>query len=121
MSLRSFKSEVLYQEAKKTGKTTPLVDVQTLVDFNYWRIIPNDYPYDIAYKRCHMLIIKRQFVDSWNKLTQEEILEYNYIRYLLLYNEYDQIIENAPSRRSVPNMLHVHLVNFLDDRDEMHL
>lgn len=66
-----------------------------------------------------MLVIKRAGAGAWHELNQAEIAELNNLKRNYLYDEYDQIIENCPSRRSVPHLFHLHLVNFYDDRQDM--
>lgn len=121
MSLRTAKGEQAYQDAKVAGKTTPLELVDSIKIFEHWRIINNDFPYDVGYKRCHLLVIKRAECASWHDLHDDEIAELNKLKREYLYDEYDQIIENCPSRRSVPHLFHMHLVNFYDKREDMKL
>lgn len=121
MSLRTAAGEQAYQDAKAARKTTPLELVPSLQMFNHWRIVANDFPYDVGYKRCHMLVIKRAGAASWHDLKPEEIAELNELKRTHLYDEYDQIIENCPSRRSVAHLFHLHLVNFCDAREDMRL
>jgi len=121
MSLRTAHMEQNYQNAKAGGTTTPLENVTSLQMFQHWRIIDNDFPYTVGYKRCHMLVVKRAGAGSWHDLNDAEITELNELKRTHLYDEYDQIIENCPSRRSVPHLFHLHLVNFYDDRAEMSL
>ncbi len=121
MSLRTAAGEQTYQDAKANGTTTPLELVPSIKLFEHWRIINNDYPYDVGYKRCHMLLVKRAGVGSWNELNTYELSELDRIKQEYLYSEYDQIIENCPSRRSVPHIFHIHLVNFYDKREQMSL
>lgn len=121
MSLRTAATEQKYQDAKENRTTTPLELVTSLQMFNHWRIVNNDFPYNVGYKRCHMLVLKRAGAGSWHDLRPEEIAELNELKRTHLYDEYDQIIENCPSRRSVPHLFHLHLVSFYDDRAEMSL
>lgn len=121
MSLRTANTEQNYQDAKINGTTTPLELVKAIKIFDHWRIIANDFPYDVGYKRCHMLVVKRAGVGAWNELNTYELSELDRLKQEYLYQEYDQIIENCPSRRSVPHLFHMHLVNFYDDRAEMSL
>lgn len=121
MSLRTARTEETYQLAKQNGKTVPLELVNALKIFEHWRIVNNDFPYDVGYKRCHLLTVKRAGVSQWHELNDEEIAELNKLKREYLYDEYDQIIENCPSRRSVPHLFHLHLVNFYDERGDMSL
>lgn len=121
MSLRTARTELRYQDAKADGATRPLELVDAIKIFDHWRIIENDYPYDVGYSRCHMLVVKRAGVGAWNELNTYELSELDRIKHEYLYNEYDQIIENCPSRRSVPHLFHLHLVNFYENREDMSL
>lgn len=121
MSLRTADQEQAYQNAKANKTTKPLELVPSIKIFDHWRIIENEYPYDVGYKRCHMLVVKRAGIGAWNELNTYELSELDRIKQEYLYSEYDQIIENCPSRRSVPHLFHLHLVNFYDDRADMEL
>lgn len=121
MSLRTAAGEQAYQDAKANKTTKPLELVPSIKLFDHWRIIENDYPYDVGYKRCHMLIVKRAGVGAWNELNTYELSELDRIKREYLYDEYDQIIENCPNRRSVSHIFHLHLVNFYDSRQDMAL
>lgn len=121
VSLRTAETEKAYQEAKANGKTTPIELLQSLKTFDHWRIVNNDYTYNIGYKRCHMLVVKRAGVADWDDLNTKEVAEYYMIRRSYLLKEYDQIIENSPSRRSIAHLYHKHLVNFHDHRRDMSL
>lgn len=121
MSLRTAAGEQAYQDAKASRSTTPLELVPAIKVFEHWRIIDNDFAYGVAYKRCHMLAVKRAGAGQWHDLNAEEIAELNKLKKQYLYDEYDQIIENCPNRRSVPHLFHLHLVNFHDNREDMQL
>jgi len=121
MSLRTASEEQTYQDAKANRTTTPLELVTSLQMFNHWRIVNNDFGYGVAYKRSHMLVVKRAGAGTWHDLNAEEIKELNELKRTHLYDEYDQIIENCPSRRSVQHIFHLHLLNFHDAREDMKL
>lgn len=121
MSLRTERTELNYKIAKENNALNPLNKVYPLENYMHWKIIKNDFPYDVCYKVSHILLIRREGVSSWHELNQDEISELNRLKRTVLYERYDQIVENSPSRRSVPNIFHLHLLKFYNKRNEMKL
>jgi hypothetical protein len=119
MSLRTAECEGIYQQAKKDGNTTPLELTESLKIFEHWRIINNDFCYCIGYKTSHMLVIKRAGAGKWSDINATERAELDSIKESYLYENYDQIAENCPHRRTVPHLFHLHLLSFKDKREEM--
>ena len=121
MSMRTSACEQNYQDDKVAGNTQRLELVDSLKKFMHWRIIPNDYCYCVGYKTSHLLVIKRADCKSWFDLTDHEKTDLDIIKREYLYENYDQIIENCPHRRSVPHLFHFHLMQFYDNREDMQL
>lgn len=119
MSLRTKDCELNYQVQKAVNKTTPLELVKSIKLFDHWRIIENDFCYCQSYKTSHMLVIKRAGCGDWFEVNAEERAELDRIKREYIYEEYDQIIENCPHRRSVPRLFHFHLMQFHDDRKDV--
>lgn len=119
MSLRREASERAYQKAKKNGETRDLKDVPSIKEFRHWRIINNDFGWDIAFKESHMLIPKR-VVSTWQYLDEDEIDELWFlISDIESEGYYDCIALNPPKRRSKPNHFHLHLLVYHEDRSKM--
>jgi len=121
MSLRTAGCEMNYQHAKDEGLTQPLELTDALKIFKHWRIIENDFCYCVGYERSHMLIIKRGGCADYFDLNADEKAEFDQLKRDHIYDNYDQIIENCPHRRSVPRIFHYHLINFYKTRGEMKL
>lgn len=123
MSLRTFSCEVHYQYAKRRGKTRPLEEVDSIIEFNHWRIIPNEYCYCGAYKVSHILLPLRP-VPNYGDLDSFELAELaaihskelNYID-----SHYDLMQENMNGRRSVHNHFHYHLLAYYPERKRMNV
>lgn len=120
ISLRTGESEQDYQDAKSRNDLNPISEEKTICSYRYWRIIENRFPYDVAYKTCHMLVPKRDFA----RRSQMTVME-NHELYTTIYRDleasYHQIIENMMSSRSIQSTFHLHLVLFKKDRELMKL
>lgn len=117
-SLRTLAAELRYQQAKKTGDTKPLELVDSIKQWDHWRLIKNDFPYDAAFRVHHMLLPKRAAVTSRFELNDAERKELDHIVKTLVHPEYDMLFENSPHRQSVRSIYHLHLVIYKDNREE---
>lgn len=81
-----------------------------LQTFQFWRIVKNDFPYDVIANIHHMLIPIRHVVES--ELTDEERKEFNEIKNSYLAMHYDGIYENMPKGKTIPTHMHLHLFVF---------
>lgn len=108
-SIRTERGELRYQKAKKNGESRPIDEIPA-PNLSGFKIVPNEYPYDIVYKLNDMLVGVNDncFLESWIKLG-------------VLIDEgklpYDQLLYNFPKRQTQPHVFHVHLVNFKDRED----
>lgn len=116
MSLRSYKSEMTYQLAKKDGRTIPLELEPALQIWDHWRLVQNRFPYDNAFKIHHMLLPKRAGIRERWDLNEEEKAEFEKLLKEFVYPNYNTWFENCPSRRSVPSIYHIHLGVYLEER-----
>lgn len=117
MSLRTAASEETYQLAKLQKKLKHLHDEEVIHAFKHFGIIENTYPYDSAYKTCHMLIPRRK-VATYDKLNWREKRELRWIIDTYCQKNYHQVVENMAVRRSVMAIWHLHLLTFKDRREE---
>lgn len=115
MSLRTAKSEAIYQQAKVDGDLKPLWAEDVLHSFKYWNIIDNRFPYDSCYQASHMLIPNSRAAEHV-ELSAEERAELREIIATYCQAHYHQVIENMTVRRSVLAIYHLHLVTFVDSR-----
>lgn len=105
--LRSDDTHERYVNAQKNPNF--FEDAETLVDFKYWRVINNEYPYDAIATTHHMLIPKREFQNEWD-MNIEEITEMHSIKRYHVPYVYDVWWLNMPHSQSAPQRLHYHLL-----------
>ena len=117
MSLRTAATEETYQLAKLQNKLRHLDQEEVVVAFKYWGIIQNTYPYDSAYKTCHMLLPNRK-VATYDKLNRRERRELRQIIDTYCQANYHVVQENMAVRRSVMAIYHLHLLTYKDRREE---
>lgn len=118
ISLRTEKTEAEYEEKLKTldrgdcffCSTRPVL----IQDFNLWRIVQNDFPYDNVAKIHHLLTPKRH-VAKESELTEDERLELLKIKEEVLpFLPYHMVISNLPIGQTIPEHLHVHVMELKD-------
>lgn len=120
VSSRSHATEKRYQKDIEAGSTRDICSIPPLREWKFWKLVPNDYPGDILYKVCHMLIIKEDVSDRIN-MSEGARLELDRILEEFVYPSYSSIIENCPSIRSAPHVYHLHVVKMYDSRRDMRL
>ena|SRR3990167_5877670 len=91
-----------------TVRTCPMCKEQVLKSFNFWKIVDNDFPYDVIAGIHHMLVPIRHVTED--KLTQEELTELRALKKDYINENYDYIIEPAHRNKSVPHHFHLHLI-----------
>ena len=89
-----------------------LCSAPSLKEFEHWRIVDNDFPYDLVAQTTHMIVPKRH-VDE-NGLTNEEIEEYKTIKKTYLVDYYNCIYETVPRRQSIRGHYHLILMVFYE-------
>lgn len=117
MSLRTAAGEEAYYKAKERGELRDLQDEPSIIEFKYWRIIANRYPYNAPYKTSHMMLPRRS-VPTYNKLNWRERRELRKIIDTYCQANYHKVEENMAVRRSVMAVWHLHLLTFVDTREE---
>jgi len=92
---------------RNVGGPCPLCTDDSIRDFTHWRILLNDFPYDVIAKTHHMIVPKRHVTE--HEITQEEWQEYQEIKkdYLQLY---DVLLESTSRMKSIPEHFHIHLI-----------
>jgi diadenosine tetraphosphate (Ap4A) HIT family hydrolase len=99
-----------FEKCKKeisASENCPLCAKKAIKDFNLWKIVINDFPYD-KIAEVHDMIIPKRHVTEF-ELTEEEKTEYLEIKKELL-KEYDYIMEATNKTKSIPEHFHVHLI-----------
>lgn len=109
--LRTQESEEKYKKLIAAGYLNgacKLCESQSIKDFRYWRIIRNDFPYDLI-AQVHDMVVPRRHVKE-NDLSQEEKREYAAIKATYVENNYEFILEPTAKLKSIPEHFHVHLI-----------
>lgn len=84
-----------------------LCDREPIVAFNHWKIIVNNFPYDLIAEVHHMIVPLRHVTEK--DLSPEEWEEYKQIKAEKL-QDYEYIIEASNRQKSIPNHFHLHLI-----------
>jgi diadenosine tetraphosphate (Ap4A) HIT family hydrolase len=85
-------------------------DSETLAEYEYWRVMPNAFPYDRYFTKSDMLVLKRH-TDELG-LTDAEYKELLQLKSTVLMHEYDHLLDNLPKQKSIPHHCHFHLISF---------
>lgn len=117
VSLRTVNDELKYAKAKSKGMAIkPLLEEDRLMEWKYWVLIENEFPYSAAFKTHHMLIPKR-VVDDKN-LSINERIEMDAILNDLS-ETYDCVLVNFRKKQSIRDHFHMHLLCYKDKRKEL--
>src|SRR3989344_1623205 len=109
--LRYQKDEKHYKRLQKEGLLEigcRLCDAVSITEFQYWRIIKNNFPYTRIATLHHMVVPKRHVKED--ELSQEEWMEYNQLKHSYINDNYEFIIEATNRRKSIPAHFHIHLI-----------
>jgi len=103
------RSPELDQEYRDFLKTKPVPFEKNKVIENYgdWILVENDYPYDLLYKKHHLLI-PRARVGSFTQLNKISQRRYHTLL-AHLEDQYDLYFVNMAKGRTVPTHWHCHL------------
>jgi hypothetical protein len=99
-----------YKDYRKTDefKNHCALCVKPMIrSYRYWKMMPNDYPYDKIASVHHMIVPIRHVRES--ELTKEELGEYRLLKETEL-QEYDYILESTIKNKSIPAHFHLHLI-----------
>lgn len=80
----------------------------SIAEFQYWRIINNNFPYDRVAIVHHTLVPKRH-IDG-DDITPEEFAELNMLKKGYINEHYSFILEATNNTKSIPAHYHLHLV-----------
>lgn len=75
--------------------------------FSHWKIICNDFPYDLI-ADVHDMIVPIRHVDEGG-ITEEEWQEYHQIKADFI-QQYDYLVEATNKNKSIPAHFHIHLI-----------
>ncbi len=85
-----------------------ICELESLHEFEYWRIITNEFPYDRVAEKHSMLVPKRHVKEK--ELTAEESQELIEIKYNPVLSEYTNIVQNNKKLITIPEHFHLHLL-----------
>ena len=110
-SLRTLEGKKKFQDYKKN--MTPndrcvLCDKTAIKSFQYWKLVTNDFPYDLVAEIHHMFVPIRHVVED--KLNRAELNELKTIKDGYINDNYDYVIEATHKNKSVPDHFHLHLI-----------
>lgn len=110
-SLRTPKTEQTYKDFIAQGHLDNgcrLCLSTPLNTFTYWKIIPNDFPYDKIAQTHHMLVPLRHVTED--DLTDEEKKELRDLKLSYLNEHYQYALEAMHKNKSIPGHFHIHLI-----------
>ena len=110
-SLRTPEGTIEFNEHVKNrhkDEKCPLCEKESIKKFKYWRIVNNDFPYDMIAKIHHMIIPIRHV--TFTVLSEAELKEIEEIKVSFINEDYDYIIEATQKNKSIPNHFHLHLI-----------
>ena len=109
--LRKQENEEQYKKLIAAGyldDTCRLCQASSLKNFKYWRIIRNNFPYDLIAEIHDMIVPRRHVVED--DLLIEEQREYGEIKTGHIGATYTHIIEPTLRLKSIPGHFHLHLI-----------
>lgn len=111
-TLRTPTTEELYQRVLTNDEGRDLAEIPPLRSWELWRLAANDFPYDQFFKVHHLLLPNRE-VALREDLTRAELQQFGLVL-SGLEREYDCVLENFASKRTVRSRFHVHLLVYKD-------
>ena len=110
ISFRSPKVEAQYREYlhDNADGVCALCTKSASQSFAHWKIISNDFPYDLIAETHHMLAPIRHTVESG--LNEDELREFAKIKESVVHLGYHYIIEATNKEKTIPEHFHLHLI-----------
>lgn len=108
-TLRTPETEAAYTKVKQEGHLEngcALCAAPSVKEFGEWRIVENEFPYDLVADVHHMILPKRHAAE----LSESEQAEFARIKEEYLQSIYEFFIEPVKRRRSIPGHWHLHLI-----------
>ncbi|OGC88139.1 hypothetical protein A2419_01575 [Candidatus Adlerbacteria bacterium RIFOXYC1_FULL_48_26] len=108
-TLRTEETEARYQKLKEDGileQSCALCRVEPKHLFTYWKIIPNEFPYDKIAKVHDMAVTLRHTAE----LNEEERAEFEVIKSSYINDNYRYLLEATTRTKSIPAHFHIHMI-----------
>lgn len=115
---RSEKIENEYSEFRRKNyrdDLSPFVfdwENEAMETFEHWALLPVSFHYDLIADEHHLLVPKRHF-GSFSEMNLDEFTELKTIKEKI-GDRYSFVLENFPSRLSVPAHFHLHFIKAKD-------
>jgi len=112
---RSAKYQEAYEKLRLERKDPDhcfLCAAKSIQEFKHWRILLNDFPYDVFATTHHLIVPKQHKAER--SLTEEEKEELMHLKESVLDGVYEFVVETLPSQKSIPEHFHLHLMVFKD-------
>jgi len=114
-SFRTEKTRKAYKDFIDGGgneEVCKICEAKSLHEFNGWRVIANDFPYDKVAEKHSMLVPKRHTKEV--ELSEGEKKELFQLKSHDVIGEYNFIIESTKKTVSIPGHYHLHLLKTKD-------
>lgn len=119
-TLRTKQVQQAYTDAVALGvlkQGCVLCKKDALKTFEHWKIVENDFPYDIIAETHHMIVPLRHMISAG--LTGEEWGELQKIKKEYITSTYQFMVESTHANQSVPEHFHVHLIVVKENLDHV--
>ena len=107
-SLRTDEMHDTYVNTKKDPNFYE--NAESLLEYEFWRVIQNQFPYDTIATTHDLLIPKRQVVSELHLTSLERVELYQIKSKIIEDQAYDMLVWNFPHQQSAPSRLHYHLI-----------
>lgn len=111
------RTEAMHEEYEAFLATRPadapcrLCEMEPLVEYEYWKLTSNDFPYDRVAEDQKMLVLKRHATEL--EMTEAEKNELTELKHSGEFNGYfHHLMESLPATMSIPNHYHLHLLRW---------
>ena len=106
-TMRKYAEERVLVAGQRQGHCV-LCEEEPIEKFIYWKIIPNNFPYDQIATQNDMLVPLRHAVGD--ELSREEKDEFENLKRVYVREKYDSMMENTPRTMTKPSHFHIHLL-----------
>ncbi len=108
--LRSDATHTKYCNSPKTVDF--LGTAPAIAEWTYWKLIENQFPYDVIAEKHDLVVPKRKFAKK-TEMNYDEIEEFAEKVRPYLVEHYDMEIRNYPKAQSVPDHYHIHVLKLI--------
>lgn len=105
------------RKIERKGEEVDLMDIPSSKEWKYWRLVVNEFPYDLITSKHDMIVPKRKFAnfDDMNRWEEWELADIK----KELADDYDGFLESTISHRTVVSHYHLHCMKFLATSPEL--